>query len=170
VEFRVKSGTDLSGALETILDLHNKRFESKGKSTSLVGFDLKFLRSMIDQIPEKFDLVELHASGRPIASRLMLIDGRTCFGILTGFEPDFASYSPMRILLNESIRRSFEELNCQCYDMGPGYEAYKLEWDPSAAWNRFCCIGGLGPYAKIAGMAFRAVWSRSLPRSYGTVG
>ena len=99
----------------------------------------------------------------------MLLDGDHCYGIQTGFDPAFGRYSPMRILLNETIRRLFDDPGHNVYDLGPGYERYKLEWHPSVCWNYFCCIGGRGPYAKAVGAVFRAMWFRSLPNSYGEV-
>jgi CelD/BcsL family acetyltransferase involved in cellulose biosynthesis len=168
--FKVRSGAELPEALETLIGLHSKRYASKGERTLLVGHNLEFLRSIVKQMAEKFEIAELHSSTGAIASMLLLYDRRCCIGLQTGHDPDFALYSPMRLLFSETIRRSFEERDCNSYDLGPGYEAYKLRWAPSATWNHYSCIGGRGPYAKAMAAGYGLLWKNLLPQSYGDDG
>ena len=81
LEFKIKLGAELSEGLEMLVDLHHKRSISKGRKSLLVGANLEFLRSIVRLLAEKFEIVELQASGRPIASTLVLIDRSCCYGI-----------------------------------------------------------------------------------------
>ena len=151
-------------ALEDLVDLHLRRFASKQQKTQFAGENLRFRKEVMAQFPSGvFEILELRAGQRIIASTLMAHDGDRYFCIQTGFDPEFSNYSPMRILLTEAIRRGFEDLRCSSFDLGPGYESYKFDWKPTVGTNYFCCIGGRGLYAKTLAELYRIAFRRSLP-------
>jgi CelD/BcsL family acetyltransferase involved in cellulose biosynthesis len=106
-----------------------------------------------------FEFVQLRAGETTIAAALTARDKRRYFFINAGFDLEFSHFSPMRILLTETMRRGFDDLGCEIYDLGPGYEPYKFDWKPCVGTNYFCSLGGSGPYAKalaaLYGVAFR---------------
>ena len=160
-EFRVRSGKDFSEAFDELVDLHQRRFDSMGRSTLLVGPNLVFLKAATSKLSHtgNFEIVQLRAGDRTIAAALMTRDKRRYFFVQGGFDPEFSRFSPMRILLTETMRRGFHDLECEIYDLGPGYEPYKFDWKPCVGTNYFCSLGGSGPYAKamaaLYGVAFR---------------
>jgi CelD/BcsL family acetyltransferase involved in cellulose biosynthesis len=162
--FQVRSADQFGTALETLVDLHNRRFASKQQKTQFSGPNLRFRNDAMARFGnDVFEILELRAGESVIASTLMARDHGRYFCIQTGFDPEFAKYSPMRILLTEAMRRGFEDLDCKNFDLGPGYEKYKYDWNPSLGANYSCCIGGVGPYAKAMAMLYRFAFRRSLP-------
>jgi CelD/BcsL family acetyltransferase involved in cellulose biosynthesis len=164
LNFQVRRADQFETALEALVDLHNRRFASKQEKTQFSGRNLQFRKDAMARFGnDVFEILELRAGESVIASTLMARDHGRYFCIQTGFDPEFAKYSPMRILLTEAIRRGFEDLDCKSFDLGPGYEKYKFDWNPSSGMNYSCCIGGAGPYAKTLAMLYRFAFRRSLP-------
>lgn len=160
-EFQVQAGEDFLPAFDELVDLHHRRFSSKGRSTSLVGSTLAFWRIATSTLCNTgiFEIVQLRAGGRTIAAALLAHDKQHYFLLNIGFDPEFGRFSPMRLLLTETMRRGFEDLGCEIYDLGAGYGQYKFDWSPIVGTNYMCCRGGTGPYAKLMatlyGIAFR---------------
>jgi CelD/BcsL family acetyltransferase involved in cellulose biosynthesis len=151
-------------AFEDLVDLHQRRFASKQQKTNFRGENREFRKGVMSRFRSGvFEIIELCAGESTIASTLMANDRGRYFCIQTGFDPDFAKYSPMRILLTEAIRRGFEDIGCKTFDLGPGYEKYKFDWKPSVGMNYSCCIGGSGPYAKSMAALYRVAFRRSVP-------
>jgi CelD/BcsL family acetyltransferase involved in cellulose biosynthesis len=165
IEFHVRSGDEFMDAFENLVGLHQRRFASKKQTTQFSGANLLFRKNAMARLKEDgiFEIVQLRAGGGTIASTLMARDKGRYFCIQTGFDPEFANYSPMRILLTETIRRGFEDLGCRSFDLGPGYEQYKFDWKPYVGKNYSCCIGGPGPYAKSMAALYSFAFRRSLP-------
>lgn len=164
-EFLVKSGDDFMEAFENLVDLHQRRFASKKSSTRFSGRNLIFRRNVMEKLKGDgiFEIVQFRVGEKIIASILMLIDRGNYFFIQSGFDPEFSCYSPMRILLRETMRRGIEDLGCKNFDLGPGYEQYKFDLKPTIGKNYFCCIGGPGPYAKFMAALYRVAFKYSLP-------
>lgn len=164
-EYRVRVGADLFDSFEELVKLHQLRFTSKGRSTRFQGKNLIFRKDVMlkSNYSNKFEVVQLCASGRTIAATLMLCDKQNYYCIQTGFDPEFSRFSPMRLLLTEVMRRGFEDLGCDSFDFGPGYERYKFDWKPTIGTNYFCCIGGNGLYAKSLAALYRFAFRCSLP-------
>lgn len=164
-EYRVRVGTDILEAFDELVKLHQLRFSSKGQSTRFQGRNLVFRKDVMSKFnySNKFEVVQLRAAGRTIAATLMICDKQNYYCIQTGFDPEYSRYSPMRLLLTEVMRRGFEDLGCDSFDFGPGYERYKFDWQPTVGTNYFCCIGGHGLYAKSLASFYRFAFRRSLP-------
>lgn len=164
IEFRVRSGDEFPSAFDELVELHQRRFASTGRSTLLMGQGLRFLKAVTSRLSMEgqFEVVQLKASDRTVAAALMAHDRRCYRLIQTGFDPDLAHFSPMRILLAETMRRAFKDLDCVTYDLGAGYQRYKYDWNPIVGTNYYCCLGGYGAYAKAAaGLYRRAFLMRS---------
>jgi len=164
-EFRVLSGENFSEAFDEFIDLHQRRFDSISRTTLLVGPNLEFLKAATLKLShtDNFEIVQLRAGDRTIAATLMVRDKRRYFCVQTGFDPEFSRFSPMRILLTETMRRGFDDLGCEIYDLGPGYEPYKFDWKPCIGTNHFCSLGGSGPYAKAMAAAYGLAFRHRLP-------
>lgn len=166
-QYCVVSGDDFPKALDKLIDLHQLRFDSMGRSSVLVDRNLTFLREASKRLSTRacFEITQLIAQDKVIASMLMARDKDRYFFIQSGFDPEFARYSPIRLLISKTLGRGFEELGCQYFDMGPDYEPYKYEWKPFIGTNYFCSIGGVGPYAKSLAFLHRLAFRRSLPKT-----
>ncbi|MHC4268236.1 MAG: GNAT family N-acetyltransferase [Planctomycetota bacterium] len=164
-EYRVRVGTDILEAFDELVKLHQLRFASKGRYTRFQGRNLVFRKDVMSKFDysNKFEVVQLRAAGRTIAATLMICDKQNYYCIQTGFDPEYSRYSPMRLLLTEVMRHGFEDLGCDSFDFGPGYERYKFDWKPTVGTNYFCCMGGPGLYAKSLAALYRFAFKRSLP-------
>ena len=166
-DFNIQRTDAINAGFKELVDLHHRRFSDAGRTTIFSGQSLNFWEDIIQKTngDSAFEIVQLRANGKSIAAGLGLHDGKHYFGVQTGFDPDFKQFSPMRILLVEVMRHVFDELECDAYDHGPGYESYKYEWSPSIGENFYSCLGGRGPYAKILAHGYNWAFLRSLPDS-----
>ena len=169
IQFRVRSGTDFLDAFDEMIDLHYRRFDAKGHSTSLTGPSLAFLRTATSTLSNtgNFEIIQLRTDDTTIAAVLTAYSRRRYFGVQSGFNPEFSRFSPIRLLQVETMRRGFEDLDCEIFDLGTGYDQYKFEWSPIVDTNYMCCYGGTGLYGKLAANLYRAAFLRSLPPSQG---
>ena len=150
MDFRVCTGTDFPQAFDELVELHHQRKERVGSSTLIEGVNRSFLKIAATSLSNHgvFEIVQLRAGEKTIAAALMAMDKRRYFSYQSGFDPEFASFSPMTILLTETMRRGFEDLEGEIYDFGSGYEPYKYDWSPVIQENYMCCFGGNGFYLK----------------------
>ena len=170
-EFKVSSGSELLNAFDNLVELHHLRFASQHRTSRLTGKNLAFRKDIMLKLKDEkvFEIIQLRVADRTIASTLMAIDKQNYYCIQTGFDPEFASFSPMRILLTEVMRRGFDELGCEYFDLGPGYERYKYDWKPDVDTNYYCCIGGVGMYAKLLASIYGKAFNRQINKSLSTV-
>lgn len=162
IEYRVVKSQDFSPAMSELLELHLRRFDAKGQSSLLQGQTLPFLQRAIQDSPNRnlFEIVQLRVNEITVAAVLMVKDRKSYIYFQGGFDPEFSRYSPMRLLLTETIRRGFEELGCEVYDLGDGYGTYKCDWSPTAVMNYFCCRGNNPIYANVFAAASRYAFQR----------
>lgn len=162
-KFSVKSGLEIFGAFDDLISLHQMRFASKGDITGFTGEKLDFLKEVMSALSNTgiFEVILLQAGDKTIAATLMVIDKKNYFCFQTGFDPKFSQFSPMRILLTEAMRHGFDDLGCESFDLGPGYEAYKYDWNPIISNNYMCCIGR-GLYARSLATIYRMAFRKRL--------
>ena len=155
MQFCVKSGVDCSEAFDEFLDLHSQRFDSKGKESLLTAANAEFLKAMTLILGREgtCEIVQLRGNDATIAAALMMKDKSRYFFVNGGFDPAFARFSPMRVLLTETMRRAFDDLGCEIYELGPGYETYKYDWSPNVARNFSFCFG-------------KGLWAKGLATGY----
>ncbi|MBI9070050.1 MAG: GNAT family N-acetyltransferase [Melioribacteraceae bacterium] len=157
-ELRVMRDGSLQSSFDELILLHNKRFNSRSKKTILAGNNLLFLKKVIEEIPDKFEIVELVSDSNVIASHLAIVEKENYYSINTGFDPVFAWYSPNKILLNAAITRAFNDLKLKYFDLGPGYESYKYSWNPSEFENYFCCLSGKSVFSKLSAFIYKTLF------------
>ncbi len=162
IEYRVVQWQDFNSAMNELLDLHLRRFDAKGKSSLLQGKNLAFLQRAMSDLTSRnqFEIVQLRADDTTVAAVLMVKEGKSYVFFQGGFDPEFSRYSPMRLLLTETMRRGFDELGCERFDLGDGYGTYKCDWSPTAAMNYFCCRGNNPLYANVFAAATRYAFQR----------
>jgi CelD/BcsL family acetyltransferase involved in cellulose biosynthesis len=162
IEYRVVKWQDFSPAMSELIQLHLRRFDAKGQSSLLQGQTLPFLqRAMQDSTNRNlFEIVQLRANDTTVAAVLMVKDRKSYVYFQGGFEPDFSRFSPMRLLLTETIRRGFDDLGFEVYDLGDGYGTYKCDWSPTASMNYFCCRGNNPLYANVFAAVTRYAFQR----------
>jgi CelD/BcsL family acetyltransferase involved in cellulose biosynthesis len=164
-EFRAVSGADYRSAFDEFVDLHQRRFAAKHKSSSLTGRNLAFLKAATSQLSDtgQFEILQLRADGKTIAAQLMARDKQRYSAIQGGFAPEYSRFSPTLLLDLEGMRRGFHDLGCTTYDLGAGYEAYKYHWKPSVGTDYFCCCGVSNLYARSLAALYRMALKRALP-------
>lgn len=167
-EYVCFSGPLFEKAFDEMMSLHNKRFDSMGKSTLLTGDNLIFLKQATNELSKqnRSEILQLRGTdGVVIAAMLLVIDKRRCFFIQCGFDPEFSRYSPLRVLIAEAMRHVFDDLGCEIFDFGPGYERYKYDWSSEIGKNYFCSLGGTGIYSKVAAKAYQLAFERQMSKS-----
>ncbi|MGP0593584.1 GNAT family N-acetyltransferase [Nitrospira sp. T9] len=162
LEYGIVNPAHPGSAVDELISLHLRRFQSKEQASLLQGANQSFLRRAIqcNSAGDQFEIVQLRANGSTIAAVLMLRNAKTYIFLQAGFDPAFSRYSPMRLLLTETMRRAFDDLGCEYYDLGDGYAMYKYDWSPTAELNYFCCHGNSPFYANIVALAARYAFQR----------
>lgn len=89
----------------------------------------------------------LRIDGKVIASALCFLQPGRRSLYMTAFDPEFARYSPSKILLAHMIEQSFDEKSIFCF--GAGDYAYKRDWSQSVGDRRTPVIY-LNPQARLA--------------------
>ena len=161
----VSSSETVAKAFDDWFYLHEQRFKSKNRQSVITSDNLKFLKTAVLSLAaeDNVEILSLHADDKVVGSQVLVNDGVRCFTYQCGFDPEFARYSPLKILMVETLRRAFDELNCEVVDFGPGYEPYKYEWSPDVGLNYSCCVGGKGIYIKTLAGLYRYAFHKRLP-------
>lgn len=167
-EYVYFTGSSFEKAFDELMVLHNKRFDSVGKSTLLTGNNLVFLKQATSDLSrhKRSEILQLRGGdGEVIAAMLLIIDNYRCFFVQCGFDPEFSKYSPLRVLIAEGMRHAFDDLGCEIFDFGPGYERYKYDWSSEVDKNYFCSLGGAGIYSKVAAKVYELAFARQMLKS-----
>lgn len=138
-------------AMNIFFDLHQKRWRHKGESGV---FALRTLRDFHLDVARSFalkgwlSLYFLTANDEPIASVYSFDYYQKKYGYLTGFDPDFESYSVGNLLklliIKKCIKAGLKE-----YDLARGYEPYKADWANGMRKNLEARLVRRGWFAKI---------------------
>jgi CelD/BcsL family acetyltransferase involved in cellulose biosynthesis len=136
-EHRVKlkrydeAGFSVQEGMEIFLELHSKRWASKGlpgsfsKEPAFLDFHMDVAECFADK--GWLGLYFLTADDEPVAVQYNFEYAGKMYYYLGGFDPQFSNYSVGNLLtmfvLDRCIRRGFRE-----YDMMRGDEPYKLYW------------------------------------------
>lgn len=138
LEYReVRGGAELAGALETLFDLHGRRWAREGRTGNLHDEPIRsFHRESAPLLAERdrIRIFELRGGGRTIASLYALeFRGRMTY-YQSGFDPEppdprirWGDYSPGLLIvghcIEEAMARGLDE-----FDFLRGVEPYKLRW------------------------------------------
>ena len=88
------------------------------------------------------EISTLRFDGRVISSALSFVYKRRRYFSMYAYDPEFARFSPSKILLGHLIRQTFEEQGVFCF--GAGSYPYKRDWGTSVGDIR-CAIVFLNP-------------------------
>jgi CelD/BcsL family acetyltransferase involved in cellulose biosynthesis len=130
--------TDAAGFLQTLFDLHDARWNSRGEEGVLA--DARVRRFQEEALPGlvRAGFVRLYAmeiGGRTVGAYYgFLHDGRA-YAYLGGFDPEFAHESPGTVLIGHAIEEAVRE-GAREFDFLRGREPYKYEWGAVDRWNR----------------------------------
>lgn len=162
VEYRACRKSDFRPAFDELLNLHYQRFSQKGKETNLTSRNAAFLREAAAILSNtgQAEVLLLLCNDVTIAGVLQLIDRDRYYSLQSGFDPDFADYSPIWLLDVESMRRGFTELGCTRYELGAVYNQYKYGWNPSLGTSFVASFNANNWLPKIAQRAYRYKFRR----------
>jgi CelD/BcsL family acetyltransferase involved in cellulose biosynthesis len=171
LEFITTSGgPEAEEALFELLALHHGRFAFLKHKSLLSGRNLDFIRRITNDqsLRHNFEICRLRTRGGTIAAILLAYDKKTCFPMITGFDMRFAAYSPLRLLITETMRRCFNERGLKFYDLGSGYQEYKFRWQPTIGYSYHCCLG-FSASSRLLSSLYTAAFKRRLPVSPGEI-
>jgi CelD/BcsL family acetyltransferase involved in cellulose biosynthesis len=171
LEFTTTSGgAESEEALRELITLHHGRFAFLKRKSLLSGSNLEFIRRIINHpnLWHQFEICRLRTSEGTIAAILLAYDENTCFPMITGFDMRFAAYSPLRLLITETMRRCFNERGLTFYDLGSGYQEYKFRWQPVIGHSYHCCLG-FSASARLLSSLYSAAFKRQLPLPPGEI-
>ncbi|GJL58130.1 MAG: hypothetical protein NPIRA03_09870 [Nitrospirales bacterium] len=166
VEFRVCRGNEFTSAFDELINLHYRRFSHKRKETNLTSQNVGFLRNAAATLSSKgqAEVLLLRCDDVTIAGVFQVIDRNRYYSLQSGFDPEYADYSPIWLLDVESMRRGFTELGCTRYELGAVYNEYKYGWNPSLGMSYVASFNGDNWLSQIAQSAYRYKFRRDAKR------
>ena len=129
---RVNNHEQIDQAIDTLFDLHSKRFRAK-KSDTFFKSDVK--KNFHKKVAHKFfqqdilNMFQLKVDHKPIAIYYCFQHSDQMHFFQSGMDPRWDKYSPGFVLLGMIIRYSFEK-GLKEFDFGRGTDSYKLKWNP----------------------------------------
>lgn len=132
-EVKFKYCENLKDAKETLEDffhLHIKKWES-AKGYSVYKFKIKreFLRNLVKRLFDKeiLNIYYLSLGEKKLAICIGFKKNRRFIYYSTAYDPEFAKFSPGKLLVNKLINYLIENRYKE-FDFGIGEEYYKTEW------------------------------------------
>jgi CelD/BcsL family acetyltransferase involved in cellulose biosynthesis len=126
----VRSGPDLSTALDQMLRLEGSGWKSRAGTAVLCDAKLEQLyRGFAVRAAER-DWLRLHLlelDGQPVAATYGCVFGNVGHAMKAGFDERLAEHSPGTLLLWETLRTSIEERLSGC-DLLGAPDPYKMRW------------------------------------------
>jgi hypothetical protein len=167
VEVVYHTGATITEAFDELMRLHYKRREALKSQSLLSGPSYDFLRDVTLQLGalNQAEIVILQADGSPIAAELYLHDGDNYYGLHSGFDIEFARFSPIRILGANVLQRGFDEGRFRNYDLGPAFEQHKFDWNPQINLRYFACLSGKSISSRAICASYRRAFRISLPKA-----
>lgn len=117
--------------MDNVFRLHDKRWEKKRDTSGFTNLKEKaFYRSLagIQEGPLKTELDALYINDTMIAFNYGFNCRGRYLGYVLGYDDDFESFGPGRILEKEKILQC-KYGNEDIFDLSIGYESYKFEWN-----------------------------------------
>ena len=155
---KIKTHKDFNSvkeAMDVFFELHQKRWQLKGEVGAFAQKEMHDLHADVAEIfAEKgwLSLYFLTANDQPIAAVYSFDYGLKKYGYLTGFDPEYQSYSVGNLLkmhvVEDCIRRGLKT-----YDLTRGDEPYKLDWANQSKRNFEIRIVRKGLFAKMYSLA-----------------
>ncbi|HNP27883.1 MAG TPA: GNAT family N-acetyltransferase [Nitrospirales bacterium] len=166
VVYRVCRENEFTPAFDELIHMHYQRFLQKGKDTNLTSPNITFLKEVTATLSKRgqAEVLQLRLNDVTIAAVLQIIDRNRYYSIQSGFDPDFAEYSPIWLLDLKSMHRGFKTLGCKGYDLGAIYNKYKYSWNPSLGMNYVASFNADTWLVQIAQSIYRYKFKRDAHR------
>jgi CelD/BcsL family acetyltransferase involved in cellulose biosynthesis len=152
----ISDEADLRGALATLFELHDRRWEGRGGSSLAESgrvFHRRFAAAALAQGWLRLRILEIDAAPAAVLYGWRL--GPSYAFYQGGFDPAWASHSVGTVLLADTIRAAVEE-GAQEFDMLLGDEPYKLRFtELSRPIQSLTLVGKRHPYRLAAGAEHR---------------
>ena len=121
---------ELPGAMETLIDLHQRRRQAIGEpgcfaSSRFEGFHREVTGRLLRR--GQLRLHQIVLDSRPIAAEYHLNGGDLVYAYQSGIEPEAAQLSPGRLAHLLTLRRAIDE-GYRGFDFLRGDEPYKAHW------------------------------------------
>jgi CelD/BcsL family acetyltransferase involved in cellulose biosynthesis len=130
---RVERLDEIGGTLDSLVRLHQRRWQSKGQPGSFADprFE-QFLREVAQSSFERgqLGLWCLHAGGRPVAALIAFVDFQTVHYFQSGFEPESRA-SLGQVAIGLAVRDCVAADGINRFDFMSGHGSYKSEWSSS---------------------------------------
>ncbi len=124
--FVVRLGTDQD--MPEFFRLHQLRWEEKGMGGVFATEAPRVLHTRLaKELGEDLRLWIAEAAGRAIGALYGFAHGSSVIEYLSGYDPEFASMSPVKVLRAQAIQHAIGE-GRQRYDFAKGEEDYKVRW------------------------------------------
>lgn len=120
----------MPSVLETLCQQNQKKFAGRHAFSRLPQWPA-FISDLAVSLSQAClaQLSTLRLDGRVIAGGVSFLHKRRRYLYLMDYNPEFARYSPLKILLANLIEQTFKEQGVFCF--GAGSSAYKRDWAPA---------------------------------------
>lgn len=137
-------------AMDLFFKLHTKRWIYQGEPGAFVERKIRKFHRDIAKIFSKKGWLSLYflvIDDQPVSAVYSFDHHKKKYGYLTGFDPEFAKYSPGNLLkmrvVEDCIQRGLRE-----YDLGRDYEPYKKNWTETSRRNFEVTMVGKGLFSR----------------------
>jgi len=129
IEFRFDDVSDAT--YDRLITLKRQQFRRTGRHDVLAPqWSKRLFESLRRAEGPRFRLrlVSIHFDGRHAASELLLQSDTVMHGWITGFEQEFAQYSPGNMVVQQMLETMAGQAGPKIYDAGPGLDHYKRHY------------------------------------------
>jgi CelD/BcsL family acetyltransferase involved in cellulose biosynthesis len=117
-------------ALQTLIDLHNLRWDERGGSQTLRSPVIQAFHDSFSRVALErgwLRLFTLRLDGRPVGALYGFLYGRRFYFYQSGFDPAYRQHSVGLVTMGLAIKRAVAE-GVEDYDLLHGSETYKALW------------------------------------------
>ena len=153
VEYKICSQDEM----DLIYEIHNKRWEKRSDTSGFTNdVERKFYKELflVDSDRLKTIVDALYVEGRMIAFNYGFLCGSRYLGYVLGYDDEFDSFSPGRMLEKESIIDFVTKKGIAVFDLSIGYEPYKFEWNTHLDYTAKFVFSSKGIFASFGRLLF----------------
>jgi CelD/BcsL family acetyltransferase involved in cellulose biosynthesis len=128
--FTVAAAADVPPALDAMMVLHSKRWESQGASGVFADADVRRFHHATAPAMWRSGVLHLHmilAADAIVAVQYVMVQRGRTYSYIGGFDPEIGRYNPGTLLMAYAIDRAIAE-RCAEFDFLRGCESYKYRW------------------------------------------